>query len=209
MFFLTYILPSLVCLAVLIIPLLGLGNLFDSQPARQGTAFLVIGLAMGVVLPLYVQVYGFHLPEYWIVAFIFWGGCTTSLAMFTFFAGRQNSLASGLVLLSISVTIQYLVDHYSTPSWWTDTLRLLIFTLLVGAVIGFLIFLFFKESQQETKPQGIRANTNASSQKEKKDREPKENRAVAWLGIAATLVGLISTLIDVLGKLGLWPLGHG
>ena len=220
MFFQTYVLPSLVCGGAGVI-MFGIAIKFLLDGSRYaelktGVAFSIAGLGMEIVLPVYLKIGGIDLGAYWTVAFIFWGGVLVALGMYFIFddilyesegANHHINLPVAISSLALALTLEYLVDSFGVSSGFTAAVRLATFALWMLSLINFVLMLLSRGlGQSDSKTRSI--SSEAYLPGTEKSQPPKESKAVAWLGIAAALAGLISSLIDVLAKLGLWPLSH-
>lgn len=162
--------------------------------AEAGILGAIISTALLILLLAF-----FSLPYYWATPLIFWL-CVEiigSISVLIYgYVGGGFLLVSGIWMVGMSLTIQYLIHQYGGPSIFITVLKFLIFIGLTGAAICFAKFLISRKFPSQPSPHQQTQTSKTSD---------ILGIVASLVGIVCALVGLIPTLLDLGQKLGITP----
>ncbi len=189
---LPYIFPSVVCLSVIYV--LGLIPQYFGHWMKLKIAYMVYSFLMALAAPSLFEPLHISFSDYWTVSCILWGayfGLSSLKSILSMYRPEWSYLGSTWRCMGMGATLQTVITFYGVPSVFINVLGWLVPVLFAASATSFLYFLIDK------KPSAASSNSGETNQ-------PGVKRATDLFGALTASIALISSVIDVLLKLGIF-----
>jgi hypothetical protein len=189
---LPYIFPSVVCISVIYV--LTLIPQYFGHWVKLKIAYMVYSFLIALIAPSLFKTLHISFSDYWTVSCILWGAyfsLSSLKSLLSVYRPEWPYLGSTWRCLGMGATLQIVITFYGVSSAFIDVLGYVVLALFAASATSFLYFLVDK------KP-------SAASSKSAETNQLGVKRATDLFGMLISGIALISSVIDMLLKLGIF-----